>query len=97
MNNNLFLLMCIIMAGCIQKGAYHRPCTDEGKCNQSMVCNSGFCMLPEELKPKENPYDLAGNFCTKCLTQCGAAGLKRCEFSDTSVWGSKPSVCECRQ
>lgn len=35
-------------------------------------------------------------FCEACLKRCGAAGVKRCEFTDVTVWGSRPTVCECR-
>lgn len=35
-------------------------------------------------------------FCMTCADKCGDGGIKACIFSDTSVWGSKPSSCECK-
>lgn len=87
----------LLLAGC-HTGDFGEKCNKDGSCNSpTLACNAW-----DECKPKPEPaparrcnYE-SECFCFTCADKCGEAGVKECAYSDTSVWGSKPAVCECK-
>jgi hypothetical protein len=83
------------------KGNLGQQCREDGTCNSpNLVClstleESYLCglVVPKIDRSCTSEPDC---FCETCLKRCGTSGIKRCEFTDTTVWGSKPTVCECR-
>lgn len=83
------------------RGEFYGECNLDGTCNHpSLKCNDyrNECRVDE--KKREDPsrcqYE-SECFCDRCGVNCAGFGksLLRCDYSDTSVWGSKPAVCEC--
>lgn len=88
-----YVLAIFLLTAC-HRGDYGEECNADGTCNApALVCNGRCWMRP----PASTCSSEADCFCDACLKRCGSAGIKRCEFTDVSVWGSKPTVCECRQ
>lgn len=88
----LFPLAC-------SKGGLEESCYSDGTCaSPNLKCDlSGMgyrCFPRQEVKGLETSE--ADRFCEVCLKRCGTAGLKHCAYTDVTVWGSKPTVCECR-
>lgn len=98
MRFTIFLAACVPTTGNIE--------TD---CNHDGTCNSPGLSCQQNLGgyfrcyPKPSPPDPSVRchyqsecFCMTCADKCGDAGVKQCAYSDTSVWGAKPAVCECK-
>lgn len=93
----LLFLAALALADCT-RGNLGENCNADGTCNTpSLACrpdsNGHGCYPKPEAKTCNGDADC---FCEACLKRCGAAGVKRCEFTDVTVWGSRPTVCECR-
>ncbi len=86
------------LSGCGKPGEPGEDCLPDGTCTGKLECvrwgGSPRCQPPSAPPPPQRPD--AERFCAECLRQCGTAGLRACEFADTTVWGSKPTRCECR-
>lgn len=97
-----FVLLCLL--GCEERGFVDQPCNNNGTCNDDkLICmviqhRGHFCMLKTDNLEfiKSTVGEDSIRFCNYCLQHCNVHGVKICAYSDTSVWGSKPSVCECR-
>lgn len=92
-------------------GTLKGPCKPDGTCNSpNLECRRNYDWGPDYIcvidysKLTANPTDSnavnwnseATQFCNKCTESCGASGLKECHWADTTVWGAKPTVCECK-
>lgn len=90
------LVIIISISGC-HTGDLGEECNKNGTCNSpNLEClsdiSSPHCWIKREKTECNDPADC---FCKRCLEKCSGA-FKRCEYTDTSVWGSKPTVCECK-
>ncbi len=95
-------LLLVLLLGCHQDpvGTLGGRCKPDGTCTGEHL----FCNGTDECAPSNMPQPVnMGNcfpesvcFCQRCAESCGDAGLKACQYTDTSVWGSKPATCECR-
>ncbi len=95
-----FLVAALFLAAC-HKGGLEEDCNPDGTCDfQDLECQPGGmgyrCFVRVRPSPMAVPRSEADQFCEMCLKRCGAAGLKHCAYTDVTVWGSKPTVCECR-
>lgn len=98
-------IMFLGLTNCSLTGGPGEPCNSNGTCNGGLVCSksslyvdSYFCGLSADVAPKEKRRCSFESecYCVTCAEQCGARGLKTCNFSDTTTWGNKtPAVCEC--
>jgi hypothetical protein len=92
------LVLAFVLFGC-HTGDFDQPCNKDGSCNgPNLVCDRGWekCMVKEPPRaPGRCSYE-SECFCVTCADKCGDAGVKTCAYSDTSVWGAKPAVCECK-
>lgn len=98
----LLSAVALLLAGC-PRGHLGEDCRPDGTCFAGLACQhtgtkgSGSrvmeCYPPPAAKTCGGDADC---FCEACLRRCGDAGVKLCAYSDVSVWGSKPTVCECR-
>lgn len=94
----LLLLLCSCNK---HTGLLNENCNPDGTCSSpNLEChswsNTSECRAKE---PPVAPFRCRGDaecFCLTCNDNCADAGIRTCAFSDTSVWGSKPSVCECK-
>jgi hypothetical protein len=92
----------LFVAGCASAGDLGGPCNKDGTCNSAnLACKESlaagarcFAKTPEEM-PKSGCRYESECFCVTCAERCGATGVKSCAYSDTSVWGAKPALCEC--
>ncbi len=98
----LSLLVVLLVACGSPTGKLDGVCNLDGSCDSpALFCESTYdghyCHLKpaEEKPPKRCRYE-SECFCLLCADKCGAAGVKACLWSDTSVWGSKPASCECK-
>lgn len=109
MNKILHILIAVLLIACVpprQKGNMGDECKPDGTCNNELVCipkwNGNICDIKtvensaQIPSPPRNCYYESECFCTTCAEKCGSAGVKSCIYSDTSVWGSKPAICECK-
>ncbi len=90
----------LLMIAC-HSGGMEEACNPDGTCNfPNLECGPGGfgyrCFVRVQKNPTVTFRSEADIFCENCLTRCGVAGLRHCAFTDVSVWGSKPTVCECR-
>ena len=89
------MALVMLLSGCPEPGTLGAECRPDGTCNGSTLrCASDarcWSVQPELVCSGD-----ADCFCDACLKRCGSVGIKRCEYTDPSVWGSKPTVCECR-
>lgn len=91
----LFIL-CIFIVAC-HTGNFREECNKDGSCNNAnLVCLNGWCETKPPSKEPGRCYYESECFCVTCADKCGDAGVKTCAYSDTSVWESKPAVCECK-
>lgn len=92
------ILIAFFITAC-HTGNLDEKCNSDGTCNgENLECHFSRCMIrykPEPVVVKRCNFE-SECFCIACAEKCGDAGVKMCSFSDTSVWGSKPSVCECK-
>lgn len=94
----LLLTALVMLAGC-HKGNHEEGCNPDGTCNgEALYCSgSGFCVAKPPAPAKNVRCNFESEcFCATCAERC-ATGVERCEYSDTTVWGSNPSVCVCRE
>ena len=97
-------LLFLLVACNSHTGDLREHCNPDGTCNstntscQSDLMGEGYyCFLkPAPPDPNRKCYYESECFCVTCAEKCGEAGVKECAYSDTSVWGSKPAVCECK-
>lgn len=91
----IFLIAILGLTGC-HSGDLGEFCNPNGSCNSgSLECaQHGTCVIKRS-ETSGLKYE-SQLFCASCTESCGSAGMKSCAFSDPSVWGSKPSTCECR-
>lgn len=83
----------VLLCAC-SRGNLGDDCNPDGSCNSPHLACSGLtCQIKPEPKTCTSDADC---FCERCMARCGTAGIKVCAFTDVSVWGSKPTVCECR-
>lgn len=90
-------LFAVLIIGC-HTGDFDQDCNKDGSCNSpNLECKSwGRCGVKD---PPHTPGRCSYEsecFCVTCAERCGDAGVKVCAFSDTTVWGAKPAVCECK-
>ncbi len=97
----LGLLFALAIVGCStsRPGDFGGDCNPDGTCNApTLACNARLVgesgLAPPPRDPRCN-YE-SECFCVTCAERCGEVGVDRCEYSDTSVWGSKPAVCKCK-
>lgn len=92
------LVLTLFFIGCSVPGTLNEPCKSDGTCNSPhLTCNQrGYCMPPIAAPPDRRCYYESDCFCVTCSEKCSSSGVKLCAYSDTSVWGSKPSICECK-
>jgi len=94
------LALTATLLACEQKGGYDEACLVDGGCvDPGLACNdiTHKCLM----RPTPRPASLRCTyesecFCVACVDRCGDAGMRSCNYSDTSVWGAKPATCECR-
>lgn len=98
----LLTVLCVLaIVGCStrRRGDFGGACNPDGTCNApTLACG---VRIEDECGLALHPRDPRCNyesecFCVTCAERCGEVGVDRCEYSDTSVWGSKPSVCKCK-
>jgi hypothetical protein len=78
-------------------GNFNESCNKDGTCNSSnLICNQVVCIVKEAPSPPRRCFYESECLCVTCSEKCGEAGVKECVYSDTSVWGAKPSACECK-
>ena len=90
----LFLVACNFHTGNVDES-----CNPDGTCNSpNLECwsLSSRCHAKELRNTSARCSYESECFCVTCADKCGEAGVKTCAYSDTSVWGSKPAVCECK-
>lgn len=89
--------LTLISMAC-SKGGLEEECYPDGTCaSPNLECQLGG--IGHRCFPRQKQLLVtsdADRFCEICLKRCGAAGLKHCAYTDVTVWGSKPTVCECR-
>lgn len=96
------VLACLLLVACKPDptGGLNERCNRDGTCNgASLECSSyGYCGAKQvsHMDPNRRCFYESECFCVTCADKCGEAGVKECAYSDTSVWGSKPAVCECK-
>lgn len=90
-------LVALFLIGC-HTGNFDETCNKDGSCNsQNLECGIyDKCVVKQPPAPPRRCYYESECFCVICAEKCGDAGVKVCAYSDTSVWGSKPAVCECK-
>ncbi len=95
------LVTLLFLSGC-HTGDFEENCNPNGGCNSDKLeCGwfAGKCRVKTEPqaidKERRCSYE-SECFCVTCADKCGTSGVKTCAFSDTSVWGAKPAVCECK-
>ena len=82
-------------------GDVDQRCNPDGTCNGTMLrCETrgvqAICYpIPVE-RPAVHYRTDAEKFCDNCGQNCSDAGVRTCAYSDTSVWGAKPALCECK-
>jgi hypothetical protein len=94
----ILLITLALVAGC-HTGDLGENCNKDGTCNgTNLTCSawSGVCAKKTDPAPPSRCNYESECFCVTCAERCGASGVKSCAFSDVSVWGAKPSVCECK-
>lgn len=100
MKAKVFVLAVAFFA--CHKGSVDERCNPDGTCNGSnLECRysgggASACSVKEAPPPPRRCYYESECFCVTCADKCADAGVKNCMYSDTSVWGSKPAVCECK-
>lgn len=93
-----FLVSVVSTFGC-HTGDYNESCNADGGCNDpGLKCDEDWrkCHLKPEPKQSNKCNYESECFCLTCADKCGSTGVKTCAYSDTSVWGSKPALCECK-
>jgi len=92
-----YLFIVLLLVGC-HTGNFEEECNKDGSCNApGLECGwGGKCRVKEPPAPPRRCIYESECFCFTCADKCGDAGVKNCAYSDTSVWGSKPAVCECK-
>lgn len=95
-----FCALLVLLASChSHTGDLKEDCNKDGTCNSpELMCGIfGECHFKPMLEtgPRRCSYE-SECFCVTCAEQCAPAGVKQCVYSDTSVWGAKPAVCECK-
>lgn len=94
------ILYVVLLAAC-HRGDIDEDCNPDGTCNAPQLSCQHFGNGPRcSIRPPEDKrtcHSDADCFCEHCLTRCGSAGIKMCAYTDVSVWGSKPTICECRE
>lgn len=98
----LYALFALFVAGCGRApnpakhyGDLGESCRPDGSCSGALVCiRYEESIVAFRCGPP--PVFESVMFCATCSSHCGDAGIKECQFSDTSVWGSKPAVCNCK-
>ena len=96
------ILMFAFVSACQAEpvGTLGARCKPDGTClGEHLRCNAWSECVAENAPPASAGCYREGEcFCKRCAESCGAdGGMKVCSYTDTSVWGSKPSTCECRQ
>lgn len=101
------LLLIAMLAGChkVDIGGIGEACRSDGSCNSELLeclrwTGNGpyYTCQPKRPVTLRIEADCSGTedcFCHRCNKSC-ATGVKICAYSDTSVWGAKPSTCECK-
>lgn len=94
----LFFLLMFVLISCGFPGALNEPCKSDGTCNSpNLMCSrNGYCVSLAAKEPARHCHFESECFCVTCSEKCSSSGVKVCAFSDTSVWGSKPAICECK-
>lgn len=99
----IILLCSTAFWGCESRttGNVDGDCNPDGSCNgEKLTClnygNGSRCRATEASKPPPRCNGEADCFCRTCAESCGAQGFKTCTYSDTTTWGAKPAICECR-
>lgn len=88
--------LCFLIISC-HSGDFREQCNKDGSCNgKNLKCIDGWCELKPPSVESDNCIYESDCFCKTCANKCGDAGFKNCKYSDTSVWGSEPAVCECK-
>jgi hypothetical protein len=93
-----FLACFLALASCDTPGAVGAPCNPDGSCAGPLLrCHTNsrcYAVQPERTLPTCGHESQC--WCVTCAEKCGANGVSRCTYSDTSVWGAEPSVCQCK-
>ncbi len=88
----------MLLIACEPRGTIDNDCTPDGKCIGQLECftwgDRSTCRAPKSPEPKKRCVFESECFCVTCADHC-EHGVKVCDYSDTSVWGAKPAVCEC--
>jgi len=93
----MFLVACNLPSP--PQGNLGERCKPDGTCNgESLECGvlTNECHARPKPRPTSRCTFESECFCVTCAEKCGEAGVKTCAYSDTSVWGSKPAICECK-
>lgn len=91
------IIATLALTACHQ-GNFGEECNKDGTCNfQNLECSVvGVCRTRTAARSPTRCGSESECFCVTCADKCADAGVKQCAYSDTSVWGSKPSTCECK-
>lgn len=98
------IILLFVLCACDKmqphRGDLGEDCNKDGTCNAATLeCNeySSECRAhnTNPVSPSRCHYE-SECYCVTCSDKCGDAGVKACNYSDTSVWGAKPAVCECK-
>jgi hypothetical protein len=99
---SVFAVIANIAWGCnMHRGDLGETSNKDGTCNSpSLYCSDMFdrcTAVDRPLSPVNHNCAYESEcFCVACAEKCGEAGVKTCAYSDTSVWGAKPALCECK-
>jgi len=93
-----YIIALLLLTGC-STGGVDEHCNPNGTCNsENLSCinngSSAVCKPKMAPSPPARCRGEADCFCLTCSENCGGR-FQTCAFSDTSVWGSKPAICEC--
>lgn len=102
MNVVMLLGTVFLLTSCgdAQVGDVGNRCNSDGTCNSpNLECRAVRASTVFECVPKGHRgcQSRSECFCNSCAEQCGKKGVERCVYTDTSVWGAQPTVCECKQ
>jgi hypothetical protein len=92
--------LILLVTGCHYgpEGTLGERCKADGTCvGDHLICDmASQCVANNAPAAGSGCYAPSECFCKRCAEGCADAGMKACNYTDTSVWGAKPATCECK-